>query len=296
MDKLRAITFFCRTVEAKSFVAAAQSLDVVPSALSKVIAGLERELGFKLIHRSTRRLALSDEGQAYYDQCRQLLQDLENAEVSARKGSLRAQGTLRIGIHPALRVLVLRRFGQYLDSNPAVRVETVTTNSASAVLDDGLDVVIRIGRLEDSTLVARKIGSTSFVACAAPSYLAARGEPARPEDLAQHRAIVYGRRDEEPNTRWEFVNGKERRTVHVPVHLVSRDGIGLVDAAVGACGIARPFEFAARHLLDRRDLKAILPGWSSDRLPVHAILPPNTRGVTAKVRAFLDFCEPLLRA
>ena len=175
-----------------------------------------------------------------------------------------------------------------------MRVETVTTNSVSAVLDEGLDVVLRIGPLDDSGLVARPLGSAGFVVCAAPLYLAARGEPKRPEDLSRHRVIIYGRRDEEINTRWEFINGKERRTVDVPVFMVSRDGIGLTDAAVGGCGIARPFELAVRHLLARGDLKALLPGWTSARLPVSAVLPRNPRGLPAKVRAFLEFSERLL--
>jgi DNA-binding transcriptional LysR family regulator len=294
MDKLRAITFFCRTVESGSFAGAAQSLDVVPSALSKVIASLESALGFKLMHRSTRRLRLTEEGQAYYDQCRQLLLDLEEAEVRARRGGTRAQGTLRIGMHPALRVLFLSKLGLYLDANPHVRVETVTTNTASAVLDEGLDVVVRIGRLEDSSLLARPLGSAGFIVCAAPSYLAVRSEPRQPEDLAEHRAIVYGRRDEEPNTRWEFCNGTDRRIVEVPVFMVSRDGVGLADAAVGGCGIARPFEYAVRHLIARGELKPLLQDWSSETLPVNAVLPPNARGLPAKVRAFLDFSEHLL--
>jgi LysR family transcriptional regulator for bpeEF and oprC len=224
------------------------------------------------------------------------LQDLDEAEVLARKGRTRAQGTLRVGVHPALRVLLFSSLGAYLDENPGVRVETVITNSATAVLDEGLDLVIRIGRLHDSTLVAQQMGSTRFVTCAAPSYLAARGEPLRPEDLVQHRAIVFGRRDEDPNTRWEFINGKERRGVDVPVYVVSRDGVGMADVAVGGAGIARPFEFAVRHLLARGELKPILAAWSSERLPVYAVLPPNTRGVPAKVRAFLEFSKRLLGA
>ena len=294
MDKLRAITFFCRSVETGSFAAAAQSLDVVPSALSKVVSSLESVLGFKLMNRSTRRLSLTEEGQAYYEQCRQLLQELDEAEVRARQGGMRAQGTLRLGIHPALRALFLRSLGLYLDANPQVRVETVITNSATAVLDEGLDVVVRIGRLDDTSLVARPLGSAGFVVCAAPSYLSARGEPKQPEDLAAHRALVYRRRDEDPSTRWEFINGNERRVVEVPVFLVSRDGVGLADAAVGGCGIARPFEFAVRHLIAGGRLKPLLPGWSSERVPVNALLPRNPRGLPAKVRAFLDFSERLL--
>lgn len=294
MDKLRAIGFFCRTVEVKSFAAAAQSLNVVPSALSKVIAALERDLGFKLLHRSTRRLALTDEGLAYYEHCRQLLQQLEEAELRAKQGRTRAQGTLRVGLHPALRHFFLVKLGAFLDAYPEVRAETRITNSGAAVLDDGLDVVVRIGRLHDSSLVARQLGWAESVVCAAPSYLAARGEPRKPEDLVAHRAVIYARRDEEPNTRWEFTKGKDRRVVEIPACLISRDGIGLIDAVAGGCGVARPFEYAVRHLMERGELRSLLPDWSSERVPIYAVLPGSARGMPAKVRAFLEFSEALL--
>lgn len=294
MDKLRAIGFFCRVVEAKTFAAAAQSLDVVPSALSKAIAALENELGFKLINRSTRRLALTDEGSAYFEHCRRIMQDLEEAEVQAREGRTRAKGTLRIGLHPAFRSAVLTQISRFLDANPDVKLETTATNSPGAVLDDGLDLVIRIGRLFDSNLVARQLGSASFVVCAAPSYIAAWGEPQHPRELAKHRAIIYGRRDEDSNTCWEFVKGAERLLVDVPVRLVSRDGIGLIDAAIGAGGIARPYAMAAQHFIAGGQLRLLLPQWLSDAQPVHVVLPPNSRALPAKVSAFIEFFDSVL--
>ena len=296
MDKLRAVTFFCRTVEARTIAAAARSLDVVPSALSKVIGALETELGFKLLHRSTRRMSLTDEGAAYYDHCRRLLQELEEAEVDARSGRTRAKGTLRVGLHPGFRFPVLASLGGFLDANPGVNVETVMTNSPSAVIDDGLDLVIRVGHLADSSLVSRQLGWTSSVTCASPSYVTKWGQPRRPGELARHHAVIHGRRDEDSNTRWEFVRGKEREVVDVPVRVTVRDGIGIVDAALGACGIARPFEFSVRRLLVSGELQRVLPEWTSDRQGVHAVLPPYSRLVPAKVRAYLEFFEAMLAA
>jgi DNA-binding transcriptional LysR family regulator len=294
MDKLRAITLFCTTVEARSFAAAAHRLDVVPSALSKAIATLERELGFSLMHRSTRKLSLTEEGAVYYDQCRQLLQGLEDAEAGAREGRARAGGTLRVGLHPALRFWILTRLGGFLDAHPQLKIETTITNSPAAILDDGLDVVLRIGTPSDSSLVARQLGWARPVVCASAAYLSAWGEPTFPEELARHRAIVYARRDEEANSRWEFIKGRERRTVEMPVRLVMRDGVGLTDAAVGGCGIARPFEFAVHALLDNGQLQALLPDWRSERQALYALLPPKNRGVPAKVRACLEFLESAL--
>src|SRR5438105_9003377 len=166
MDKLRGITFFSRTVEAGSFAAAAHALDVVPSALSRTITTLEQELGFTLFNRSTRKLALTVEGEAYYQRCRGLLLELEEAEAVARGGRVRPQGTLRVGMHPALRSLVLSEIGRLLVSAPELKLETFITNSPAAVLDSGLDVVLCIGRLADTTLVARRLGWAQHVVCA----------------------------------------------------------------------------------------------------------------------------------
>ena len=289
MDKLRAMTFFCRSAEGKSFAAAAQSLDVVPSALSKVVAALEKDLGFALMNRSTRRLSLTDEGKVYYQQCRQILADIDAAEGLGRRGAVQARGALRIGMHPSLRFAMLTRLGPFLDDHPDLKVETVITNSASAVVDEGLDLVLHIGRLSDSSLIARQLGWTRPVVCASADYLAARGEPLHPSDLTRHRAVIYARRDEPSNMRWTFTKDKQTCDVEVPVGTVTRDGIGLVDAALGGCGIARPFDVAARHLIGAGQLRELLPDWSGEREAVTAVLPPHGRLASAKVRLYLDY-------
>jgi LysR family transcriptional regulator for bpeEF and oprC len=293
MDKLRTLTFFSRAVEAGSFTGAAQALGVVPSAVSKGIALLERQLGFALLNRSTRKLSLTVEGEAYYTRCRKALAELEDAEATARGGSAQPQGTLRIGMHPALRAWVLPQLSRLLDSNSRMKVETSITNSPTAVLERGLDVMLCIGRLADSGLMARRVGWARFVVCASPDYLRRWGEPKRPQDLAHHRAIIYARPDEEANTRWDFTRGKERQVVSIPVGMVVRDGVGLVDAGVGGCGVLRPYEVAARPYLRRGLLKALMPEWSGPRHPVCAVFSGSGH-VPAKVRLFVDFAQGLM--
>lgn len=290
MDKLRALTFFARAVESGSFAAAAQALDVVPSVLSKTITALERDLGFTLFNRSTRKLALTVEGDAYYTRCRQVLAELEEAEAVARGGNVEPQGTLRVGMHPALRSVLFREMGRLLESKPRMKVETLVTNSPSALLERGLDVVVCIGPLTDSTLVARRLGWARSVVCASPDYLRRWGEPKRPQDLAQHRAIIFARPDEEPNTRWEFTRGRERQVVSVNVGMVIRDGVGLVDAGAGGAGVLRPYEIAARHHVAAGTLRILLPEWSSTKHPVFGVFP-QSRHIPAKVRAFLEFVQ-----
>jgi LysR family transcriptional regulator for bpeEF and oprC len=295
MDKLRALTFFARAAECGSFSAAAQALEVVPSALSKAINALEQDIGFALFYRSTRRLVLTEEGSAYYARCRQALAELEDAETIARDGTVHPQGTLRIGLHPALRAPIFSQLGRLLDANPRVKVESLITNSPAALLDRGLDVVLCIGRLADTTLVARRLGAARLVVCAAPDYLRRWGTPARPRDLAEHRAVIFARPDEEPNTRWEFTRGKQRHVVSVRAGMVVRDGVGLVDAAAGGSGVVRPYEAAARTHIAAGQLTVLMPEWSGPTHPVSAVFAGG-RHVPAKVRTFLDFARAVIGA
>jgi LysR family transcriptional regulator for bpeEF and oprC len=287
--------FFCRVAEAKSFSAAAASLDVVPSALSKAVAGLEQELGFAVLSRSTRGLSLTEDGAAYYERCRQILLDIEEAESRGRSGVARARGTLRVGMHPSLRFEMLTRLGAFLDREPDLKVETVITNSPAAVVDEGLDIVLHVGQLPDSSLLARQIGWTRSLVCASPAYLASAGEPRHPEELARHHAVIYARRDEDANTRWTFTRDRERCEVEVMVRTVVRDGVGLIDAVLGGCGIARPFELAARSPLKAGQLCEVLADWSSERHAVHAVFPSDRGLRSAKVQHYVTHMQDVLR-
>ncbi len=288
MDKLRAITFFCSTVEAKSFVAAAQLLDVTPSALSKLIGVLEDGLGFTLFNRSTRHLSLTSEGAAYYERCKQVLQDLEEAELAALQGRTKPKGTLRVGLHPALRAVTMNGMRGFLDAYPELRIETITSNAPTRLLTGGLDVMLRIGDVADSGLIARQVGSAEFVVCASSAYLRARGAPKHPQDLAKHEAILYAMPDEEPSTNWHFTRGDSRCVVSVPGRVIIRDGIGGIEAAIKGCGIFRPFGIAVREAVALGQLQLLLSDWSSGRSDVFALYP-KSRAVPAKVQAFVEF-------
>jgi LysR family transcriptional regulator for bpeEF and oprC len=295
MDKLRAIKFFCRAVEAKSFTSAAHALDVPPSVLSKAVSSLETELRFTLFNRTTRRLSLTEAGTAYYEYCRQLILDMDEAEALARDGTVQAAGTLRIGFHPAFRTFLCRRIGEFLAANPSVNVELAITNSPATLLDEGLDVVLRIGEIPNSSFVARELGWTILIPCAAPAYLDVWGRPSHPQDLRRHRAIIPGRRDEDPFTRWTFLRNREHEIVAVPVIAVVRDGIGMVDSAIAGVGIAQIYDVVAHHYFVDGSLEPILKEWSYARQPVYAVFP-SRRNVPAKVRAFIEFARSLVLA
>ena len=147
MDKLRAIRFFCRVVEAKSFAAAAHDLAVVPSVLSKTIAALEADIGFRLFNRTTRRVSLTENGALYYDRCKRLVVDLEEAEVLTRDGVARPAGRLLAGLHPAVNRIVMGRIDEFLARYPDISVETTLVSTTSSLIEDRLDVLIAVGQL-----------------------------------------------------------------------------------------------------------------------------------------------------
>lgn len=294
MDKLRAMKFFCRTVEAKSFASAAHALDVAPSVLSKVISALEADLRFTLFNRSTRRLSLTEAGSSYYERCRDLLVEMEEAESVARSGAVQPTGMLRVGIHPAFRKLFLPALGDFLASNPEVSIETILTNSPTSLLEQGLDAVLLIGKIADSDFIGRALGTTGLLTCAAPAYLERHGRPRHPRELGEHRVVLPGRRDEDLSVRWTFVRRKDRAVVTVRPSLIARDGIGLVDATLGGAGIARVYDLAARAFVADGSLETVLPDWSCGREPIHAVFP-SRRHLPAKVRVFLDFAHAFVR-
>jgi LysR family transcriptional regulator for bpeEF and oprC len=296
MDKFRAMTFFCRAVEMKSFASAANALEVPPSVVSRTISNLEAELNCTLFNRTTRRLSLTEAGSSYYERCRELLLELEQIEAFAREGTVRPTGFLRVGYHPALRNSLVRNLGDFLVPHTTLRIELTTTNSPAALLDDGLDLVLRIGPISDSTFVAKQLGFASLLTCAAPAYLDRVGRPAHPCDLREHRAIIPGRRDETSFTQWSFSTPRgESEVVEVPVGLVVRDGIGLADLATEGIGIAQIYDTNACYYVEDGRLEHLLGAWSSGRQPVYAILP-SRRNVPAKVRVFLEFIQLLFTA
>jgi LysR family transcriptional regulator, regulator for bpeEF and oprC len=246
-----------------------------------------------LFNRTTRRLSLTEAGSTYYERCRELLLELEQIEAFAGEGSVRPTGVLRVGYHPALRNLLVRNLGDFLGTYAALSIELTTTNSPAALLDDGLDLILRIGPISDSSFVAKQLGSASLLTCAAPVYLDRIGRPARPVDLREHRAIIPGRRDEDPFTQWSFSrDGEETHVVKVPVGLIVRDGVGLADLAAEGTGIAQIYDTTASYYIEDGRLERLLGAWSSGQQPVYSVLP-GRRNVPAKVRAFLEFAHAL---
>jgi DNA-binding transcriptional LysR family regulator len=294
MDKLRAIKFFCSVAEAKSFVAAAHNLDVRPSVLSKVIASLERDIAFRLFNRTTRRVALTENGAQYYDRCKRLIADLEQAEVLTRDANARPIGKLLAGLHPALNRTLMCRIDRFLAHFPDILVETTLSSSAATLIEDKLDVLIAVGAPTDAGYGTQKIGTADFVLVASPEYLRVHGEPKVPADLGDHQILMSARRDGPSYARWQLTRGAKAETVFVVPRVISREGVHMHEACLNGAGICRLLDFSVGDNLRRGYLQQVLPEWHVGRTPVHALYP-SRKDVSARVRAFVGFIRTMIR-
>jgi DNA-binding transcriptional LysR family regulator len=286
---LRSIEVFCAAVEAGSFTAAAHQLGLTPAAVSRSIAQHELSLGVRLFRRTTRRVSLTDEGQAYFEPCRQALSLIEEAERKLTQRQTKPRGRVRISVpttYGHYRALpVIARFGE---AHPAVEVEVNVSNRNVDFVTEGYDLVIRAGELGDSSLLARKLEDASLGVFASPGYLAAHGTPKTPDDLSSHRMIGFVR----PSTgRVLDVLFKQKG---VPFELAvkpavrcSDDFLGCVTLARAGAGITQAFHFLAADAIARGELREVLEPYAGRSRPF-TLLQPSGRAPTLAARLLGD--------
>jgi DNA-binding transcriptional LysR family regulator len=294
MDKLRALKFFCCVAETKSFAAAAYELDVVPSVLSKAIAALETDVDFKLFNRTTRRVSLTENGTRYYEHCKRLLIELDEAELLERGGIGKAAGKVVVGIHPAINRILMARVDEFLAAYPDIVVETTIASTPATMLDDKLDLLVTLADLSDSSFGVTTIGTTRHVLAASPTYLKKNGIPRTPDDLRKHSFIVSGRPDGPSYARWTLKRGAEVQTVYVPVRIINRQGVHIYEACVSGAGISRQVDLHIRPQIKRGELVQVLPDWSLTTLPIRAVVPDRKK-TPEKVRVLVEFLRSIIK-
>ena len=287
MDTLEGMRTFVTVVRHGSFSAAARELAMSPQLVSKYVARLEDRLGVLLFNRSTRRLSLTEAGHAYGERCRQVLDDIDEMESAiGRPGCPPA----RYAAHQ--RAHVLRRHpprpggGRIPVSHPDVHVEMQMSDRVVDVVAEGFDLAVRIGKLEESALVARQLAPCRLVVCASPGYLDRHGEPATPAELEQHNCLVYSYYSTRGD--WSFERNGERNTVHVDGSFVANNGDAVTQAAIAHMGIIlQPTFIVGKALRDGR-LKIVLGNYALPDLGVYAVYA-HRHYLSAKVRTFVDF-------
>lgn len=287
---LQGLAVFSRVVETKSFSAAARAFDTTTSAVSKRIAGLEQHLGVRLLSRTTRRVALTEAGSAFYAHTLRILADVAEAEDAVARLGGSVRGTLRVS-GPVI-------FGErhmspllprLLEAHPELRIELSLTDRYVNLAEENLDCAVRIGALGDSSLVAVKIGAVDAAVCASPDYLARRGIPKTPHELALHECVRFSLIT--MAREWRFA-GRDGKDFSVPVsgRLSLNDGAAITSAVAAGGGIARLPTFLVEDRLARGELVEVLADWRTKPAPVH-VVHPSTTHVPPKVRAFIEVMQ-----
>lgn len=287
MSQLEGIEYFVRTVEAGSFAAAARRLGVTPSAVSRQVARLEDELGVPLLARTTRSLSLTHDGQAFHARCLRVLEELTEARDALARVRKKPAGVLRVDAPVALgRQVFAPRLPEFLERYPDIDVELTLRDQLIDPFVEGSDVVVRIGALRDSSLIARRLGDSRLVMCGAPSYLRKRGTPTSPADLARHECLSYLRPDGRQS--WRLRSGEQLLEIVPLGSLQVNDADVLAAHAVAGRGLVVVFDFLVADAIARGALVAVLEPYAPPAWPIHALYPKN-RHLVPKVGAFLDF-------
>lgn len=291
MDRFTEMQAFVAVAERGAFNAAARALNRSPAAVTRLIASLEARLDARLFLRSTRAIALTEAGERFLVEARQVLAALAEAEETARGAHGTPRGTLRITA-PVLfgEMLLAPVLRDFLDANREVAAELMLLDRIVDLVEEGFDIALRIGELQGASLMARRIGTLRLVTVAAPAYLARAGTPETPDALRKHRLVAArGLGDGD----WTFKNG-ERSIVHARAPALSVNTVrAAIDAAVSGFGITRALSYQVQPALARGSLVEILAPFETSRIPVHLVHPHGHR-VPARVRAFLDFAASAL--
>lgn len=294
MDRLQTMAVFVRVAETESFTAAAKGMGLTKASASNAIRALEQRVGTRLLHRTTRRVRLTQDGAVFFDRCKELLSEVEETETLFQKSDIALSGRIRVDLPSRLaRLQVIPALPRFLREHPGLELELGTTDRAVDLIREGYDCVVRVGWLSDSGLVARRVGEVPLINCASPDYLKRHGRPRRLEDLEKHYLVHYvstlGQRPEgfeyEEDGAW-----KERPMRGL---ITVNNAEASVAAAVAGLGLIQTPALGLEAELGERRLVEVLPEHPARSMPM-AILYPHRRHLSRRVRVFMDWLEQLL--
>jgi len=293
MDRLDAMAVFVTAVETGSLSAAGRKLGMPLPTISRKLAELETHIKTRLLNRSTRQLTLTDAGEAYLAACKQILEAVHEAESAAAGEYSEPRGQLVVTAPIVFgRLHVLPVTTEFLRAYPEVDVQLVQGDRSLDLLEEHIDVAIRIGELPDSSLIATRVGAIRQVVCASPAYLKEHGTPKNPQDLIQYSCVTFaGFR--QPDA-WTFGTGRDKVAVPVRSRLVVNTAEAAIDAAIAGTGLTSVLSYQVEGAVKSGALKIVLPDFEPASLPV-SIVHAGQRKLPQKLRAFLDFATPRLR-
>lgn len=298
MDRLSSMAAFVKAVETGSFSAAGDAMQMSAQLIGKHVHHLELRLGVRLLNRTTRRQSLTDFGREFYERSKSILAEVEMAENLAAETQTLPSGRLRINAPVSFGMQSLApRLPEFMQANPMISVELTLANRSVDLIDEGFDVVFRVGQLSDSGLIARPLAPYRLILCAAPSYLKGRPPITTPWDLQEHECLGFSHT--ELRTHWTFDGPEGRVVVPVSGRYMADHGEPLLCAAIAGLGVMlQPVELVS-HSLEQGALVPLLPDYPVPSRALHVLYAPDRR-ITPKLRTFLDFATstfgPVARA
>ena len=292
MDRFQEMRVFAAVVDAGSFVGAADALDVSKAAVSRIVSELEARLGVRLLHRTTRRLSLTADGDVFVLRCRELLAGVEEAEAEITQRSGQAVGLLKVSAPFSYGVLRLGPlWGAFLAAHPKIEMEITLSDRFVDLVDEGFDLAVRIARLESSSLVSRRLSSTRLVLCASPQYLEQHGRPGHPSELVDHAVLAYSLLA--AGDTWQFEGPEGPSTVKVHPRMRTNSGDTCRAVALSGRGIVLQPSFLVDDDLRAGTLVELMPEYQSPELGVYAVYP-SRKHLLPKVRLLIDYLAAAL--
>jgi LysR family transcriptional regulator for bpeEF and oprC len=295
MDRLHGIVVYLRIVEIGTLSGTARDLGVSTAAISATLARLEAKLTVTLLDRTTRRLRVTEEGAEFYERCKKLMFDLDEAELSIGSAGKEPRGKLKVGIPSGLcKMRVVPHLPDFIKKYPAVSLEIVCSDFVPYTIDDGLDLSIQVGELHSSRLVMKHLSSINYVVCASPKYLDAKGIPQTPEDLKKHACISYRRPRNGLIREWRFKDRDKNQHMEIDGYLTFNSGEALVSAAVAGLGVIQSAEYYVRPMIDAGQLIPILESYTVKGHDISVVFR-QSKNLPPKMRVFIDFLSEIFQ-
>lgn len=289
MDKLQAMALFVRIVDTGGIARAAESLGIPRATATTLIQKLESELGVKLLNRTTRRVAVTADGAAYYGRAQSILAEVQDAEEALTQGSSAPRGRVRLDAPTLIaRSVIVPALPAFFARYPEIELALACSERHFDLLEAGIDCSLWVGEVEDAGLVARQVGFIYFATCASPAYIAAHGAPGHPHDLAHHHCINHFSPRTGATIQWVFSKGSERVQAVFPGHLALEDENSYVAAAEAGLGIAQIPAFVVKEAMERGTLDLVLGDWFPEPSPLNVVYP-QSRHLSHKVRVLVDW-------
>lgn len=301
MDRFVAMKVFARVVESHSFIKAAESLNMAAPQVSRIVQALEAHLGARLLNRTTRSISVTDDGEAYYQRCIRVLAEVDEMEAELTHAKLNPKGRLKVNL-PSLvaKLVIIPALPDFFERYPDIEIEMGLSDRQVDIVEEGVDCVIRTGDLEDSGLVARRLGNMRRITCASPAYLEKYGEPKTIEDLRDHIGVNYVSSNTGRIRSWDYVVGGVVQTVDMRGLIAVNDVDAYVSCGLHGLGLLKSAIFPLARYLETGELREVLKDYCSPVRPI-SIMYARNRHLPRKVRVFADWVselfarEPLLQ-